>query len=484
MPPATHSDHGELTKGGRTLVQPPLKRVLTTRDVVLFAVVVVFNIRNLATAAKMGPGVVVLWLLAITAFFIPLGFAVGELGTRDPGQGGFYRWTRAAFGDVHGFLAAWFYWVSNITYLPTLLSVIAISAAYAIGRPELEHDPWYAGAVAVGLLWLMAWANVHGLQTGRWVTNSGGVAAWLVGALVIAAGGVALARYGSATSWSWAAASVELENWRTCGYLGTLAFALGGLELVGVVGGEIREPQRTLPHALLLAGCAIGALYLAGTIALLLAVPSEQISPIAGPLDALRAVGDRAGWPILLVAGAVLVVLATAATLCAYLGGVARLPFAAGLDHFLPAAMGRLHPRHGTPDIAIYGQAGVITVFILAAQLGGTVREAYLVLLDLTIILTFLPYLYIFLSAPRLRPAGCEPGVARMPGGRIGLWYVTLAGATTTVLSMAMAVIPPPDIHNILLFEVKIWGGLLLFATVGHGLFRVFRPPTGYPTPR
>ncbi len=113
-------------------------------------------------------------------------------------------------------------------------------------------------------------------------------------------------------------------------------------------------------------------------------------------------------------------------------------------------------------------------MFILAAQLGGTVREAYLVLLDLTIILSFLPYLYIFLSVPRLRPAGGEPGVARLPGGRAGVWYVTLAGATTTVLSMAAAVIPTPDIHNTLLFELKIWGGLALFATVGYGLFRWF----------
>jgi glutamate:GABA antiporter len=89
-----------------------LQRVLTVRDVVFFLVVAVFGLRNLATAAKMGPGVVALWLLAIVAFFIPLGLAVGELGTRDPGEGGFYRWTRAAYGDLHGFLAGWFYWVS------------------------------------------------------------------------------------------------------------------------------------------------------------------------------------------------------------------------------------------------------------------------------------------------------------------------------------------------------------------------------------
>jgi amino acid transporter len=453
-----------------------LQRVLTARDVVFFTVVAVFGLRNLATAAKMGPGVVGLWLLAIAAFFVPLGLAVGELGTRDPGEGGFYRWTRAAFGDAHGFLAGWFYWVSNVTYLPTLLSVIAVSAAYALGRPDLEGDPWYAGSVALGLLWLVAWANVRGLESGRWLTNAGGASAWVAGGLVIAAGGVAVARYGSATSWDGASAAAGLEDWRTLGYFGTLAFALGGFELVAVLGGEIREPRRTLPRAILVAGLAVGGLYLAGTVAVLAAVAAEQASPITGVLDALRAVGDRAGWAFLPAAGAVLVVITAVATLFAYLGGVARLPFAAGLDQFLPPALGRTHPRHGTPHVAIYVQAGVTTAFILAAQVGGTVREAYLILLDLTIILSFLPYLYIFLCVPRLRLSGPEPGVARLPGGRVGVWYVTLAGAITTVLSMAAAVIPTPDIENTLLFEVKIWGGLALFGVAGYGLFRWFAP--------
>jgi amino acid transporter len=464
-----------LKKGGPTLNQPPLKRIFTVRDVAFFTVVAVFNLRNLATAAKMGPGVIGLWLCAIVAFFVPLGLAVGELGTRDPGEGGFYRWTRTAFGDTHGFLAGWFYWVSNITYLPTLLSVIAISAAYAIGHPELENDPWYAGIVALALLGLAAWSNVRGLRSDRWVTNSGAIAAWVAVALLVAAGWIAAAHHSSATTWTWDEARAHLGDVRTFGYFGTLAFALGGLELVAVMGGEITDPKRTLPRAILLAGVAIGVLYLAGTVAVLLAVPPEKTSPIVGPLDALKAVGERAGWGFLPVVGAVLIVIAAAATLSAYLGGVARLPFAAGLDRFLPPTLGRIHPRHGTPHVAIYVQAGIAAVFILAAQVGGTVREAYLVLLDLTMILTFLPYLYIFLSVPRLRPAGPEPGVARLPGGRAGVWYVTLAGAATTVLSMAAAVIPPRDVENIFLFEAKIWGGLVLFGATGYGLFRWFK---------
>ena len=100
---------------------PQLRRVLGLADVVLFNVVVIFSVRGMTTAAKMGPLSILLWLLAVVAFFIPMALTVTELATRDCEEGGFYRWTRDALGDAHGFLTAWFYWVSNVTYLPSLL---------------------------------------------------------------------------------------------------------------------------------------------------------------------------------------------------------------------------------------------------------------------------------------------------------------------------------------------------------------------------
>ena len=65
--------------------------------------------------------------------------------------------------------------------------------------------------------------------------------------------------------------------------------------------------------------------------------------------------------------------------LSAWLGGMARLPYAVGLDRFLPPAMARLHPKHGTPAFAIVFQSALTSAFILASQAGATVREAYLV---------------------------------------------------------------------------------------------------------
>ena len=64
-----------------------LKRVLSVRDVALFNVTVVFGVRSLATAAKMGPLAITLWLVAILCFFVPHALSIMELGSRDPGEG-------------------------------------------------------------------------------------------------------------------------------------------------------------------------------------------------------------------------------------------------------------------------------------------------------------------------------------------------------------------------------------------------------------
>src|SRR5690242_15544784 len=110
-----------------------LPRAMTLRDVVLFNITAIVGLRWVTTAAKIGPFALVLWLIAMVAFFIPSAIVVARLTERDPGEGGIYRWVSAAFGERHGFLAGWGYWVNNLVYYPSLLVTTAAIGAYALG---------------------------------------------------------------------------------------------------------------------------------------------------------------------------------------------------------------------------------------------------------------------------------------------------------------------------------------------------------------
>ncbi len=138
-----------------------------------------------------------------------------------------------------------------------------------------------------------------------------------------------------------------------------------------------------------------------------------------------------------------------------------------GLDRYLLAALGRVHPRWRTPYVALLVQGVGATIFILMGALGATVEEAYLVLVQTTIIVYFIPYLYLFLAIPVIRRR--VPSAASqftIPGGKPGLGFVVVAGMATTGISIVLASLPG-DTARPLWFFAKVVGGALGLMLVG-----------------
>src|SRR5947208_83638 len=154
---------------------PALPRALDLRDMVLFNLVAVVSLRWFATAAAAGPSSITLWVLAALLFFVPQGLAVSDLAARYPDEGGIYSWTKRAFGEGHGFLCGWCYWVNNILYYPNLLMSTAVVGTFVIGRggSALEGSWLYVLPATLVALWLAVALNIVGVRTGRWLQNLG-----------------------------------------------------------------------------------------------------------------------------------------------------------------------------------------------------------------------------------------------------------------------------------------------------------------------
>src|SRR5262247_2295689 len=164
-----------------TNTTPQLVRALKLRDLVLFNLVAVLGLRHLATSSKFGPGSLILWVVAGLFFFVPQGLAVTELSSRFPKEGGIYFWTKRAFGEGHGFLCGWCYWVNNVLYYPNLLISAAAIATYVFGASESGlKDRWvYVLPVTLGALWVAAAINIVGMDTGKWLQNAGGIGTYI-----------------------------------------------------------------------------------------------------------------------------------------------------------------------------------------------------------------------------------------------------------------------------------------------------------------
>ncbi len=114
-----------------------LKRELGFRDVILFYIVSGLSLRWIATAAATGQSAIAVWVLAFFAFFLPLAGCVLELSSRYPQEGGLYVWTREAYGEFAGFMAAWTYWMSNLPYFAAVLYFAASSLLFV--TPRAQH---------------------------------------------------------------------------------------------------------------------------------------------------------------------------------------------------------------------------------------------------------------------------------------------------------------------------------------------------------
>ncbi len=426
-----------------------LRRELGLRDLVLFNIAAVIGIRWLAAAAHAGPGSISLWLIAAALFFVPSASVVAELSRRHPDEGGLYLWTRSAFGPWHGFLCGYCYWINNLFYFPSLvLAGVAMSVSLAgTGHAALAGDRVFVVGASIAAITA---ANALGLGVAKWIGNVGGAATYAAGAILIAAATAVWWTQGPRTRFDIAP---RLE-WDKLNFWPQIAFAFGGLELSAFLGGEIRDAARNVRRAAWIGGTAIALFYVAGTAAMLTILPSDRISEVNGLTqageEASRVLGSP--WPGLVLA--VCVTLGVAGQLGAWMGGSARLPLVLGMDRYMPEAFARLHPRWGTPVLALAVQAALCAVFLIAMQLGDSMRTGYQLLVDMTVITYFIPFLYLFLA-----------------GWKAGSRAAAASGLFVTAAAILLSFAPPGETTSIWLFEAKLLGGTALLLAAARWWF-------------
>ncbi len=428
-------------------------RELGLRDVILFNIAAVVSIRWLTTAAHIGPGSLTLWAGAALLFFVPLALAVARLNERYPEAGGIYTWTGIAFGEWHGFLCGWCYWLSNLFYFPNLLIAGIGIAFYTFGSryAALADNGLVMTASCLAVLWLALATNLVGMKIGKWTQNTGAAATFTAGIIVIAAGLAALLSGKGVTPLKIA----PQWNWDSLNYWSQIAFAFGGLELGAIMCAEIRDPQKTVRRAAYISAALIGGFYILGTLAILALITPDKISIVTGLGQAAGAAGERFGVAWLAPPLAAMIALGILGQFGAWIGGSARLAFVIGLDRYLPPSFAKLHPRYRTPHVALLSQGIATTAFVILLQAGESMRTAYQLLVDMTVVTYFIPFLYLFATAWK-------------HGQRLS----AAAGALVTTVGIVCSFVPPEGASSVWLFETKLVASCALLIGAGWIVYR------------
>jgi amino acid transporter len=437
---------------------PGLKRVLGRGDLILLFIVAVANLNMVPPISASGPITLWLWIAAMVCYFWPQGAAVTELSQKWSGEGGIYLWAKRSFGEQHGFFAGWCYWLSNVFYLPTVVLSCVGVGLYVFGPriQKLADNPFFTSSMAIGLLLFLLALNIRGLSFGKWINNLGGAGTVGGAAVVILLAALTLHHHGSALHR--ADLHPQFHDWRLFAAFGTICYSLVGLDLASIMGDEIRDPKRNLPVAIFWGGLIAGLIYVGTTMAMLIALPHQEIGILSGILQAINVMATHNGLLFVVAPLAFLECIAILGTASAWFSGAARLPFVAGIDRYLPPVVGKIHPRFQTPYVSLIIYAALSSLLTLMSFLGVSVGEAYLTLLDLAVILQLLPTCYLFGALLK----HTLDGRSALNAPKFYLLANGFAGMLAATVGLIVAFIPSRSVNSIWLYEIKLIIGCLL----------------------
>jgi amino acid transporter len=282
--------------------------------------------------------------------------SVAELAAALPQTGGWYVYLRESWGRLAGFL---FGWAELVLIRASAAGAIAtVFAEYFLRSVGVDATGPLTDYVAAAAIVIGAAINIRGVQLGAAVAGVSTIAKF--GALLLLVIGSFLAGAGSATHLTSNAAPVNGGLFGLA--LISVLWAYDGFADVSFAAGEIRDPQRTLPKAIVGGTLAIIAIYLAVNVAYLYVSPIEDVahsSLIAA--DTARVVFGELGVSLV----SVVVSVSTFGSLIAIMLAAPRIFFAMADDRLFFASLARVHPRYGTPYVAILLSMALGVVFVL-----------------------------------------------------------------------------------------------------------------------
>ncbi len=434
-------------------------------SLIMINVIAVDNLRSLTAGAEYGLALIFFYLLAALLFFIPTILVTAELATGWPHTGGAYVWIREAFGRRTGFLAIWLQWIYNVVWYPTIFTFMAGMVAYLID-PALVENKIFMFCMVVFTFWTITFINCLGLKISNWISIISALFGTLLPMMFIIILGYIWLFLGKPTHITFAIKDFfpHLNSLQNLAFLTNILFGLMGMEMSAVHAGDVREPTRDYPRALMYSGILILVTLMFASLAITIVVPIEKLSLVSGLIDAFEVFFSSYNmfWctPII----AILIIVGSLGGASAWIIGPARGLLVASKENYLPVLFTREN-KHAMPKGILLAQAIFVTILSALFLIMPSVNSLYWVLSNLTAQLALLFYILLFAAAIRLRyKHAIVERAYKIPGGKIGIWLVGGVGILTCICAILLGFIPPTQVAvgNVFIYETILIAGIII----------------------
>jgi APA family basic amino acid/polyamine antiporter len=349
---------------------------------------------SLSSAA--GPVSIFGWVFTgVGAMLLALVFA--RLGAKFPRTGGPYVYARRSFGDFIGFQTAWGYWIA--AWAGNAAITVAFVGYLAVFWPALGTHNLLAAIVGIGVIWLLTFVNILGVRQGAQVQLVTTVLKFVPLVLIGVVGlffidTANLKPFAPHGTWSAISAAAPLTLW-----------AFIGLESATVAAEEVDNPEKVIPRATIIGTAAATVVYIVTTIAVMGAVPGNELANSSSPFAAAAGAMFGGSWD------KVIALVALAATFGALNGWIllqGRVPLAAAEDGVFPKQFARVHGERRTPVFGLVVSSVLVSALMLMNYTKGLV-DAFTFVILLATLTTLVPYAfsaaaqaYLYVTEPEL----------------------------------------------------------------------------------
>lgn len=456
------------------------RRILTVFVLAMLNVSVMASLRNLPLVAEYGLGAIPYFFIVALLFLIPCALVSAELATGWPKSGGIYIWVREALGDRWGFFAIWVQWAHNLAWYPAILSFVATTIAYVFD-PRLAQNTHFVLAVILFSFWGMTLLNYLGIRTSSWFSTIGVIVGTILPGILIILLGFSWVIKGSPIqiSLSHEAFFPSFSHINQLVFLAGMFLAFAGLEVTAVHAGDVINPQKNYPKAIIIAAMITFFIFMLGSLAIAIVIPREQISLVSGLMEAFKVFFNSYGLGWILPVIGVLLIIGAVAEVNAWIIGPVKGLYATSIHGNLPPFFQNLN-KFGMPTHLLFFQAVIVSLAALVFLKMPSLSASYWILSALSAQSYLIMYLLMFISAIKLRYTKPHvPRVYKIPYPHKGIWLVSVLGILASLFAIFISFIPPAQfqIGSLLFYELFLIIGLFVMCGIPLIIYQ-FRQPS------
>jgi putative glutamate/gamma-aminobutyrate antiporter len=455
------------------------RRVLSIFVLAMLNVSIMASLRNLPLVAEFGLSAIFFFFVVALFFLVPCALISAELATGWPKSGGIYIWVREGLGDRWGFMAIWMQWVHNVAWYPVIMSFIAVTMAYLIS-PTLAENKFFVLSVILLGFWGMTLFNYLGIKTSGWFSTIGVIVGTILPGLFIIFLGASwlIGGHPAQTPIHWGAALPSFTSLGNLVFLAGLFLAFAGLEVSAGYAGNVQNPQRNYPRAIILGAVITFTLFMLGSLAIAVVIPKTEISLVAGLMDAFKAFFQYYKMVWILPLMAFLLIIGAVAEVNSWIIGPVKGLYATSIHGNLPPLFQKLN-KHDVPTRLLLFQAILMSITSLVFLYMPQVSSAFWMLTALSAQSYLVMYILMFIAAIKLRYSKPHvPRAYRVPLQMKGIWLFSCMGILSSCFAIILCFVPPSNmkVGNTTIYAMLLAAGLIIMCAIPLFIHRQRKP--------